>query len=250
VGDVTLLLSDKTVKVIEVKSGQEGPGLARAARQEERAKIIHTYLQTGISESLGGPAFREIRHIHGQEAPTYYWKRLERVCLEALSNGVMWKRLDARVLVICYQSQLLPRLRLFIQSALMSTGWTDAAIRIGVLSRHFDCKEKDSSSVRYIIPITAFEIDPEVISSILVGDLDVLVVLNITATVDAIREAGLNAEYVDGKVTINAEAATLVITERSWNWVIYGLRTVQTLIKSIQTTLASVSETENMKEAP
>lgn len=256
VGDVTLLLSNNTIEVIEVKSGSEGPGLARAARQEERAKTIHTYLQTGTSRSLAGESFDEIRHVHSQDSPSYYWKRLERVCIEARSRGVAWKQLDASVVVMCYRSHLLPRLQPLIQTALASAGWTAAAadvradIRLGVLSRHFDHKEKDSAPVRYIIPVTAFEVDSEVISSILVGELDVLVMLNRSAVIAAIKREGLEVEYTDGQVTINTEEAQLVLSERAWNWVVYGLRTVSTLIKSIQTTLLVASEIANRREAP
>jgi hypothetical protein len=250
VGDVTILLPDRTIKVIEVKSGSEGPGAARAARQEERAKVIHTYLQTGTSTNLIRERAGEVRHIQGQDPSAYYWRRLERVCVEALSRGVMWKRLDARVMVMCYRPHLLPRLQPLMQTALVSAGWANASIRFGVLSRHFEYKEKASASVRYIIPITAFEVDPEVISSILNGDLDVLVFLNVTAVVDAIREAGLEVECKGRQVIINTEAASLTVSERSWNWIIYGLRTVPTLIKSIQTTLLAFSDAADMKEAP
>jgi hypothetical protein len=150
----------------------------------------------------------------------------------------MWKQLDARVLVIAYRPKLLANLKDIMAVAISSTGWKNAKLRIGVLSTHFEESEKASAKVRYIIPITAFSLDPEVVASLLVGDLDVLVIVNTTAVVEALREAGLVVTNDDERVIIEAETATLELSERTWNWVVYGLRTVSTLVTSVQCVLS------------
>lgn len=245
VGDITVLLPNQTIKVIEVKSGSGKAGFARAQRQEERARRqeerarnIHEYLQSGGSTVLAEGDFERLQHIKASWAPTYYWGRLQRVCSEALNRGAMWKQLDARVLVIAYRPKLLANLNDIMAVAISSTGWKRAKLRIGVLSTHFAESEKESRKVRYIIPITAFRMDPEVVASLLVGDLDVLVIVNATAVVEALREAGIVITNDNDRVIIHAETATLEISERTWDWVVYGLRTVSTLVASVQCVLS------------
>ena len=238
VGDITVLLPNQTIKVIEVKSGSGNAGLARSQRQGERAKTIDEYLRSGASTVLAEGDFGHLQHLKASWSPTYYWGRLERVCSEALKRGVMWKQLDARVVVIAYRPRLLANLKNILGVAISSTGWKQAKLRIGVLSTHFEASEKASSKVRYIIPITAFRMDPEVVSSLLVGDLDVLVIVNTTAVVEALREVGMIVTQNKDRVAIQTETATLEISERSWNWVVYGLRTVSTLVESVQSVLS------------
>lgn len=238
VGDITVLLPNQTLKVIEVKSGSGEAGFVRAQRQEERARNIHEYLRSGASTVLAEGDFERLQHIKASWTPTYYWGRLQRVCSEALKRGAMWKQLDARVMVIAYRPKFLANLKDIIGVAISSTGWKNAKLRIGVLSTHFEESEKESGKVRYIIPITAFRMDPEVVASLLVGDLDVLVIVNTTAVVEALREAGMFVTSDNDRVTIHAETATLEISERTWNWVVYGLRTVSTLVTSVQCVLS------------
>jgi hypothetical protein len=150
----------------------------------------------------------------------------------------MWKRLDARAFVVAYRPHLLANLQDVIGLAITSMGWVNAELRVGALSRHFEEKEKTSAAVRYIMPVTAFDIDAEIVASLLVGDLDVIVILNTTAVVEALREAGMVVRNEDGRVKIQAETASVQISERTWNWVVYGLRTVSTLVTSLQCVLS------------
>ncbi len=238
VGDVTVLLPNQTIKIIEVKSGSGEAGLARTQRQEERSRNIHEYIRSGSSTVLAVGDFEHLQHIRASWTPTYYWGQLQRLCSEALKRGVMWKQLDANVVAIAYHPSLLANLRDIMGAAISSTGWKKAKLRIGVLSTQFEESEKASAKVRYIIPITAFRMDPEIIVSLLAGDLDVMVILNTTAVVEALKNGGMVVTNDDGRVTVHTETATLEISERTWNWVIYGLRTVSTLVTSVQCVLS------------
>ncbi len=245
VGDVTVLLPNQTIRVVEVKSGSQKVGLARAQRQKERASNIHDYLRSGDSTILAEGDIGRLLHREALWQSAYYWGRVERVCNEARKLGVIWKRLDASSLVVAYRPHLLANLQDIIGVAVASMGWVNAKLRVGVLSRHFEEKEKTSAAVRYIMPVTAFRIDPEVVASLLVGDLDVIVIVNETAVVEALREAGMVVTDEDGCVTIETETASVQISERSWNWVVYGLRTVSTLIQSVQCVLSDPALTES-----
>lgn len=72
------------------------------------------------------------------------------------------------------------------------TGWGASDIRFGCLSRQVD--PQDTDIVRYIIPITAFDIDPGVGVDLLTHELDATVIVNIGVIQEMFARAGFETE--------------------------------------------------------
>lgn len=236
VADVTLLLSDGVILPIEVKASHKSAYTERAKRQMKRYNAIQAYLREGISEEVeifGEP----LRSLEVPLEYNYYWKELEQAAFKALIENFAWRVCDDGLLIVCYRRSVEPNLYHILEYALRDTQWASPSIRFGCLSRHLDPQENDI--LKYVIPVTSFEIDPSVIVELLLGELEVTILVNVDRVEEMFKKVGFETEVSpEGGIKIKALSGTqLGIRERPWNWLVYGLLTLPSFINMVTSSL-------------
>ena len=243
VGDVTVAVRRGHVVPIEIKSSQRGLRSVRARRQLTKYGAIEQYIRRGLTGPIEGfyrrstytseMVSRLLRSRPIKHKRTFNWKHLEGTALKALKETYAWCAPERGCVLVCFQPQHTDpeRLSRIMEDALEGAGWTRATLRYGALSRHFG--PLDSDLIKSVIPVTAFEIAEPVVEAMLTGLLDVAVIVDVDTAIRLLAEAGLTAEVVDGRLTVrNGDDASLTVLERPWNWVVYGLETLESFVRS------------------
>lgn len=234
VADLTVLLSDKTILPIEVKASRRAARTKRTKRQMKRYQAIQTYLREKVSEEIriSGPPLRAIDVSVEQK---YYWKELEQVAEEARDKGVAGQVVDNGVLILCYKRFSKAELSRTLQRLLDDAHWEKVSVRFGCLSRHLN--PQDSDIVRYVTPITAFQIDPSIVLDFLVHKLDAMILINLEVLKEMFERAGFKTNIDignEGEIGIRAPSGTrLQIQGRPLNLLVYGLLTLSSLINIV-----------------
>lgn len=241
VGDVTLLLSNGAIFSIEVKASHRKINSPRTKRQIKRYEEIVAYVQAGSGEMveiLGEPQYSVAVPLDQK----YYWKDLERIAFRAKQKGAAWQVVDKGVLIICHKEYDELKLQCLLGRALHDARWIEASVRFGCLSRHAD--PLDNDILRYVTPITAFELDPSILVDLLVGGLDATILVDVNVVKQMFRATGFETEIsIESRMLIKASSGTkLKIAERPWNLLVYGLLTLPCFITLVASSLAEAEK--------
>lgn len=241
--DVTFLVNG-CIRSYEVKLSKRTP-TPRELRQSQRSATIDSFLIEGFtnSEHLLTPGTDTRRTIELPWKNDYYWEQLDKLVTQALETDIAWEVIDDAEIIFCYKPRVEDQeLATALAAAVISTGWSVVEFSFGSLMRQFD--PLDDDILRYIIPITAFELEPATLERIVSGEIEVLVWVNIHQLKQAFAARGLEVEIEEGHVRFARESREVnglhidiegTCGRRIWNSLVYGLLTVPSFVENVIT---------------
>jgi hypothetical protein len=183
--DVTFVNRDWEVNSIEVKTSTARDDSERAARQQSRVRAIAKYLRTDKTTEL----FPEARvAVNVDVTPSYYWEQLEAAVIGAQERGHSVTCCDDAVALVCNKRGKPPdhtEVRRII-------GWQKPWVTFGLLNRHLD--SMDSDEVVSVRPLTAFEMSPEAVFRLCVGDVNAMTLVNLDRMLQLLESRGLHMD--------------------------------------------------------
>lgn len=141
---------------------------------------------------------------------------------------------DGIILISCHHSLVnAEKLAKLISAALQQYHWDNACIRFGSLNRHFDNLDRDR--LRFIIPFTYFDINPQAGMPVLLGDIVTYTLLDENRVNHELERKGYKFHYDDQRLMMTSPNGLISETGQSmWDRAIYGLLSLQSFVETTE----------------
>jgi len=151
-----------------------------------------------------------------------------------MKDDFAWDVFDDGVLILCFKNKAELDLEEIIKSALLYSQWPrPIKVQVGYLSEHL--LPQDHKIMRYVIPITAFDIDPTIVVEILRYKIEIMVFVNIDTVKRSLVQAGFDVNIInERRMIIRGPSRTeMKLLSRPWSWLVYALLTLPSFINNI-----------------